>query len=102
MEKSPSYVGPRCFTVAVMVVMLLSTGNLQLTKAQTRCNPVEISWCLQAIVSNLQPSATCCRKLKGQEPCLCRETADPTFGGYLGLPGAKKVAAACGVSFPNC
>ncbi|KVI00160.1 Bifunctional inhibitor/plant lipid transfer protein/seed storage helical domain-containing protein [Cynara cardunculus var. scolymus] len=102
MEISPSYVGPRCFTVVVMVVMLLFTGNLQLTEAQTRCDPVELSWCLQAIVSNIPPSRTCCRKLKGQEACLCREKTDPTFGAYLGLPGAKRVAAACGVTFPNC
>ncbi|KAJ9562347.1 hypothetical protein OSB04_007507 [Centaurea solstitialis] len=100
MEKS---LGPRCFTVAVMVVvLLLSTANLQPVHAQRRCNPVELSWCLQAIVSNIPPSNTCCRKLKGQEDCLCREKADPTFGGYLALPGAKRVADACGVNFPNC
>ncbi|KVI00162.1 Bifunctional inhibitor/plant lipid transfer protein/seed storage helical domain-containing protein [Cynara cardunculus var. scolymus] len=93
MEKSPSYVGPRCFTVAVMVVMLLFTGHLQIIEAQqTRCNAVEVSWCLQAIVANMRPSRNCCQRLKGQENCLCRETHDPTFGGYLRLPGARRVA----------
>ncbi|KAI3669645.1 hypothetical protein L6452_40960 [Arctium lappa] len=102
MEKSSSYVGPRCFTAALMVMMLLFTGHLQLIEAQTRCNPVQISWCLQAIVANMRPSRTCCRRLKSQENCLCRETNDPTFGGYLRLPGARRVANECGVNFPNC
>ncbi|CAH1421394.1 unnamed protein product [Lactuca virosa] len=102
MKNSPSFVGLQWFTVAVMA-LLLSTGYLKHTEAQrVRCDPVEISWCLQAMVSNMPPSSTCCQRLKGQEPCLCRETSDPTFGGYLRLPGARRVAAACGVNFPNC
>ncbi|KAI3500146.1 hypothetical protein L1887_35963 [Cichorium endivia] len=101
MENSRSYVGVRWFTVAVMV-LLLSTEYLQLIEAQPRCDPVELSWCLQAIVSNMPPSAACCRRLKRQEPCLCQEMTDPTFGGYLKLPGAKRVARACGVTFPTC
>ncbi|KAI3768127.1 hypothetical protein L2E82_18559 [Cichorium intybus] len=101
MENSRSYVGVRWFTVAVMV-LLLSTEYLQLIEAQPRCDPVELSWCLQAMVSNMPPSAACCRRLKRQEPCLCQEMNDPTFGGYLKLPGAKRVATACGVTFPTC
>ncbi|KAJ0534934.1 putative non-specific lipid-transfer protein type 2 [Helianthus annuus] len=50
----------------------------------------------------MPPSRECCRKLKGQEGCLCRERGDPTFGGYLGLPGAQRVTAACGVRYPRC
>ncbi|KVI00163.1 Bifunctional inhibitor/plant lipid transfer protein/seed storage helical domain-containing protein [Cynara cardunculus var. scolymus] len=69
---------------------------------QTRCNAVEVSWCLQAIVANMRPSRNCCQRLKGQENCLCRETHDPTFGGYLRLPGARRVANECGVNFPTC
>ncbi|KAK1433237.1 hypothetical protein QVD17_10146 [Tagetes erecta] len=92
----------RCFTVA-LIVLLLSFGHQQrLIAAQSRCDPVQISWCLQSFVSNIPPSRECCQKYKGQEGCLCRETGDPTFGGYLGLPGAKRVAAACGVTFPKC
>ncbi|KAD2805699.1 hypothetical protein R6Q59_029268 [Mikania micrantha] len=91
----------RCFTVAFMV-LLLSAGHLQLIEAQSRCDSVEISWCLQSIVTNVPPSRECCRKFKGQEACICRETKNPTFGGYLRLPGAKRVAAACGVKFPKC
>ncbi|KAI3777262.1 hypothetical protein L1987_47060 [Smallanthus sonchifolius] len=84
------------------MVLLLSAGHMQQTEAQSRCDSVEISWCLQSFVTNIPPSQECCRKLKGQEACLCRETSDPTFGGYLKLPGAKRVAAACGVRFPRC
>ncbi|KAL8250889.1 hypothetical protein R6Q59_034582 [Mikania micrantha] len=91
----------RLFAVAAMVV-LLSTGPLQLSAAQVRCDPVQISWCLQAIVSNMAPTEVCCQKLKGQESCLCHEMADPTFGGYLGLPGAKTVCDSCNVTFPKC
>ncbi|KAJ0753893.1 putative bifunctional inhibitor/plant lipid transfer protein/seed storage helical [Helianthus annuus] len=91
----------RCFIVGLMV-LLLSAGHLQLIEAQSRCEPVQLSWCLQSIVSNMPPSQECCQKLKGQEGCLCRERGDPTFGGYLRLPGAQRVAAACGVRFPGC
>ncbi|KAK1422117.1 hypothetical protein QVD17_25010 [Tagetes erecta] len=91
----------RCFMV-VFMVLVLSAGHLQQTEAQRRCNAVEVSWCLESIVTNIPPSRECCRRLKGQEACLCRETHDPTFGGYLRLPGAKRVAAACGVNFPEC
>ncbi|KAL8231133.1 hypothetical protein R6Q57_000911 [Mikania cordata] len=91
----------RWFTVALMV-LLLSTGHLQLTKAQSRCDPVQISWCLQSFVSNMPPSRECCQKYKAQEACLCRESGDPTFGGYFRLPGARRVAATCGVTFPSC
>ncbi|KAI7749010.1 hypothetical protein M8C21_009916 [Ambrosia artemisiifolia] len=88
----------QCFIGALMV-LLLSVGHIE---AQSRCDPVEISWCLQSIVSNIPPSRECCQKFKGQESCLCREKGDPTFGGYLGLPGAQRVAAACGVRYPRC
>ncbi|CAI9282651.1 unnamed protein product [Lactuca saligna] len=83
--------------MVVVIVLLISTGHVQL--AQTTCDPVQLSWCLQAIVSYQPPSADCCLKLKSQESCLCQETTDPTFGGYLCLPGAKMVATACGVAF---
>ncbi|GKD51747.1 putative bifunctional inhibitor/plant lipid transfer protein/seed storage helical, partial [Tanacetum coccineum] len=72
------------------MVLLLSTGHLQRIEAQQpatiTCDPVELSWCLQAIVSPIPPTPECCQKLKGQEPCLCRELGDPTFGGFLKLP----------------
>lgn len=100
MENSPSYLGLRLSTLAVMV-FLLSTVHLQLTGANTTCDPVQLSWCLHDIVSYLPPSAKCCQKLKTQESCLCEEMSDPTFGGYLCLPGAKMVADKCGVIF-NC
>ncbi|KAF5780312.1 putative bifunctional inhibitor/plant lipid transfer protein/seed storage helical [Helianthus annuus] len=90
-----------CFTVAFMV-LLLSAGQLQQTEAQSRCDSVQLSWCLQSIVSNMPPSQDCCRRLRGQQACLCRETRDPTFGGYLRHPGARRVATACGVTFPRC
>uniref|UniRef100_A0A251T8I6 Putative bifunctional inhibitor/lipid-transfer protein/seed storage 2S albumin superfamily protein n=1 Tax=Helianthus annuus TaxID=4232 RepID=A0A251T8I6_HELAN len=97
-----------CFTVAFMV-LLLSAGQLQKTEAQSRCDSVQLSWCLQSIVSNIPPSQDCCRRLRdccrrlrGQQACLCRETRDPTFGGYLRHPGARRVATACGVTFPRC
>lgn len=96
MEKSV-----KCFIVVLMAV-LLSVGQLQITIAQRGCNPVQISWCLQAIVSKMDPSPDCCRRLKSQEGCLCREENDPTFGGYLRLEGAQMVANKCGVTLPRC
>ncbi|KAJ0753894.1 putative bifunctional inhibitor/plant lipid transfer protein/seed storage helical [Helianthus annuus] len=103
MENHPtSYMGLRLFTVATAMVLLLSAGHLQLSGAQVTCDPVQLSWCLQSIVSNMPPTAECCQKLKAQEPCLCREASDPTFGGYMRLPGAGAVCAACNVTFPYC
>ncbi|MFS7983422.1 putative bifunctional inhibitor/plant lipid transfer protein/seed storage helical [Helianthus anomalus] len=90
-----------CYMVAFMV-LLLSAGHLQPTKGQSRYDSVQLSWCLQSIVSNTPPSQDCCRRLRGPQACLCREIRDPTFGGYLRHPGARRVATACGVSFPRC
>ncbi|KAJ0526491.1 putative bifunctional inhibitor/plant lipid transfer protein/seed storage helical [Helianthus annuus] len=100
-EKTSPYIGLRLFTVAV-IVMLLSAGHQQVTGSQITCDPVQLSWCLQSIVSYLPPTEECCQKLKAQEPCLCQETSDPTFGGYLLLPGAQPVCAACNVTYPYC
>ena len=91
----------RCFVVALMG-LLLSAGQLQLTEAQSRCDPVQISWCLQSFVSNMPPSQDCCRRFKSQESCICRERHDSTFGAYLRHPGARRVAAQCGVTYPTC
>ncbi|MFS7973420.1 putative bifunctional inhibitor/plant lipid transfer protein/seed storage helical [Helianthus anomalus] len=98
MKNTSPYIGLLLFTVAAMVLRL-SAGYLQLPGSETTCDPVQLSWCLQSIVSYLPPTENCCRKLKGQEPCLCQELFDPTFGGYLVLPGAKMVCSACNVTF---
>ncbi|XP_071712842.1 non-specific lipid-transfer protein 2-like [Rutidosis leptorrhynchoides] len=100
MSNSCPYNTQRFFMVASMV-LLLFVGHLQLTESVT-CDPVQISWCLQSIVSYLPPTPDCCRRLKGQEACLCKEMSDPTFGGYLRLPGAKMVCDKCHVTYPNC
>ncbi|KAM0032435.1 putative non-specific lipid-transfer protein type 2 [Helianthus debilis subsp. tardiflorus] len=82
------YIRLQLFTV----VLLLSAGHQQVTGTQITCDPVQLSWCLQSIVSYLPPTAECCQKLKAQEPCLCQETSDPTFGGYLLLPVPSRFA----------
>ncbi|GJW24734.1 RNA-directed DNA polymerase, eukaryota, reverse transcriptase zinc-binding domain protein [Tanacetum coccineum] len=81
---------------------LVLEGQLQVTEAQSRCDPVQISWCLQSFVSNMPPSQDCCRRFKSQESCICRERHDSTFGAYLRLPGARRVASRCGVNYPTC
>lgn len=101
MANSISYIGQPFFTMAVMI-LILSIGHLQQTESVTTCDPVQLSWCLQSIVSYLPPTTECCQKLKGQQACLCQEMGDPTFGGYLRLPGAKMVCAACKVTYPKC
>ncbi|PWA99707.1 hypothetical protein CTI12_AA002350 [Artemisia annua] len=97
----PMEFSARCLIVALMA-LLLSAGHLQLTEAQSRCDPVQISWCLQSFVSNMPPSRDCCRRFKSQESCICRERHDSTFGAYLRHPGARRVAAQCGVTYPTC
>ncbi|MFS8000355.1 putative bifunctional inhibitor/plant lipid transfer protein/seed storage helical [Helianthus anomalus] len=89
-----------CYMVAFMV-LLLSATHLQPTEEQSGCDSVQLSWCLQSIVSNMPPSKDCCRRLRGQQACLCRKIRDPTFGGYLRHPGSRRVATTCGVTFPR-
>ncbi|KAM1189656.1 hypothetical protein ACFX2J_025305 [Malus domestica] len=87
-----------CLMVAVVVALY---DEVRTTEAVT-CSPLELSPCLEAIRSGTPPSATCCEKLKEQQPCLCEYIKNPALKPYINNPNAKKVASACGVPFPQC
>ncbi|KAJ8436612.1 hypothetical protein Cgig2_029858 [Carnegiea gigantea] len=83
--------------MAVFVVAVLVAEPPMMVEAVT-CDPLQLSVCTGAIMSNQQPSAACCAKLKEQKPCLCQYYNDPAFGQYVKSPGAKRVASTCQVS----
>ncbi|KAL3844900.1 hypothetical protein ACJIZ3_002303 [Penstemon smallii] len=70
--------------------------------AAANCTPTELSPCLAAIKGGGTPSQQCCGKLKEQQPCYCSYIKNPSLKPYLDSPNAKKIAAACGVTIPNC
>ncbi|XWS75500.1 hypothetical protein CRYUN_Cryun01aG0094500 [Craigia yunnanensis] len=88
------------FCVVALAVVLFS-GETRTAEAVT-CDPSQLSPCAPAITSSTPPSATCCSKLKEQQPCLCGYLKNPALKQFVGNPNAKKVASTCGVAIPNC
>lgn len=87
-----------CALVAAAMAVALLAGARPANAVD--CNPSELSPCAAAIMSSVPPSKTCCLKLDEQTPCLCEYLKNPEFKPYI--PGAKRVAAACGVTVPGC
>lgn len=83
--------------VAVVLVVVVSPVAEAVT-----CSPVELSPCLGAITSSSPPSNACCQKVREQRPCLCGYLKNPALRQYVNSPGARRVAASCGVPFPTC
>ncbi|KAB2611859.1 non-specific lipid-transfer protein 2-like [Pyrus ussuriensis x Pyrus communis] len=86
----------------LMVAMVVALCDEARTVEAVTCSPLELSPCLEAIRSGAPPSATCCEKLKEQQPCFCEYIKNPVLKPYIDNPNAKKVASACGVPFPQC
>ncbi|KAK4393595.1 Non-specific lipid-transfer protein 2 [Sesamum angolense] len=84
--------------VAVVVVLWAEAG----VAGAVNCSPLQLAPCVGAITGSQPPSSACCNKLKEQKPCLCGYLKDPNLREYVNSPGAKKVAAACGVPSPTC
>ncbi|KAM5558237.1 non-specific lipid-transfer protein 2 [Rosa sericea] len=74
----------------------------QAAKADTTCEPVQLSPCLDPIQYGSKPSSTCCQKLKEQIPCFCGYIKNPAFRQYVTGPNAKKLCSNCGVPYPRC
>ncbi|XP_062004742.1 non-specific lipid-transfer protein 2-like [Rosa rugosa] len=74
----------------------------QAAEADTTCDPVQLSPCLDPIQHGSKPSSTCCQKLKEQIPCLCGYIKNPAFKQYVTGPNAEKLSANCGVQYPRC
>ncbi|KZV45517.1 non-specific lipid-transfer protein 2-like [Dorcoceras hygrometricum] len=96
MDKSDG-VAFRCLLVAIVLL-----GAAVHEAGAVTCNPEQLSSCEEAITGSQSPSAECCQTLKAQEFCLCEYLQNSTYRAYLDSPNAKKVAADCGVSIPNC
>ncbi|KAL8250891.1 hypothetical protein R6Q59_034584 [Mikania micrantha] len=92
----------KTFSFVVLCALLIALlGNVQKSNAAT-CNPQELLPCAGSISSGAQPSASCCTKLKAQQPCLCGYAKNASLRQYFNSPNAKKVASACGVPVPKC
>ncbi|XP_020594277.1 non-specific lipid-transfer protein 2-like [Phalaenopsis equestris] len=70
--------------------------------AALTCNPMELSPCMSAILSSAPPSASCCSKLKEQQPCFCQYEKNPQLKGYMNSSNSNKVANFCEVPIPKC
>jgi len=81
--------------VAVMTVLVAEPRTM--VEAVT-CDPMQLSVCAGAILSNEQPSSACCAKLREQKPCLCGYLKNPALAQYVNSPGARRVASTCQVS----
>ncbi|KAG6581748.1 hypothetical protein SDJN03_21750, partial [Cucurbita argyrosperma subsp. sororia] len=84
-----------------MAVMVALLSGARVAEA-VNCSPMELSSCAGAITSSSTPSSTCCNKLREQKPCLCGYIRNPALRPYVQSPGARNVAAKCGVPFPSC
>ncbi|XP_022955891.1 non-specific lipid-transfer protein 2-like [Cucurbita moschata] len=87
-----------CVLVAAVATMALLTGAPVADAVD--CNPSELSPCLPAITSSTPPTSSCCQKMVEQTPCLCGYFKNPEFKPYV--TGGKRVAAACGLTVPEC
>lgn len=87
--------------VAAMAVLLLLAAAAA-PGAEAACDALQLSPCASAIIGNASPSASCCSRMKEQQPCLCQYTRDPNLQRYVNSPNGKKVLAACHVPVPSC
>ncbi|XP_039122015.1 non-specific lipid-transfer protein 2-like [Dioscorea cayenensis subsp. rotundata] len=92
-----------CFISTTLMMLLLSVSNAKAAgKPVMTCNPLELSSCADAILSGANPSATCCAKLKQQQPCFCEYVKKPNLKGYINSKNGRKVADTCKVPIPRC
>ncbi|KAG5527972.1 hypothetical protein RHGRI_028786 [Rhododendron griersonianum] len=87
--------------LCALVVVLVVLAEARVTEAVT-CNPMELSACQGSFTSSQPPAAGCCSKLREQQPCFCGYKNNPSLSQYVNSPNARRVASACGVSYPNC
>uniref|UniRef100_A0A0D9WJE3 Bifunctional inhibitor/plant lipid transfer protein/seed storage helical domain-containing protein n=1 Tax=Leersia perrieri TaxID=77586 RepID=A0A0D9WJE3_9ORYZ len=82
-----------------VVLMLLCAARAE---AATTCDALQLTPCAGAIIGNAAPTASCCSRMKEQQPCLCQYARDPSLKRYVDSPNGKKVLAACRVPVPSC
>ncbi|XWS15324.1 hypothetical protein CRYUN_Cryun35bG0086100 [Craigia yunnanensis] len=91
-------------TLIVSHPMAISRPRMSETRTAeaATCNFMELSPCLDAIMSSRPPSDICCSRLREQMPCLCVFLTDPSLQQFLNDPNTERVAIDCGVVYPNC
>ncbi|XP_073119604.1 non-specific lipid-transfer protein 2-like [Henckelia pumila] len=96
MKKSAANIVAFCCLVVALVYGAKETSAVD-------CEVWELSPCKAAVEGSGVPSAECCVKMKEQEPCLCLyfRIRNPLAEFYFKSPNGRKVAAACGVTFPT-
>lgn len=87
-----------CLLVVVIVVVVNKT---QLAEA-VKCDPKELRPCLLAFTMSVEPSSTCCNKVKEHRPCYCGYKKNPKIQPYLKYDATKNIISSCGVSIPAC
>uniref|UniRef100_A0A0E0L5D6 Bifunctional inhibitor/plant lipid transfer protein/seed storage helical domain-containing protein n=1 Tax=Oryza punctata TaxID=4537 RepID=A0A0E0L5D6_ORYPU len=100
MAKQPAEQVVLAVAVAVAVVVLCAAAAAP--GAEAACDALQLSPCAGAIIGNAAPSASCCSRMKEQQPCLCQYARDPNLQRYVNSPNGKKVLAACHVPVPSC
>lgn len=86
--------------VAAMAVLLLLAAAAA-PGAEAACDALQLSPCASAIIGNASPSASCCSRMKEQQPCLCQYARDPSYRSYVTSPSAQRAVKACNVK-ANC
>ncbi|KAK9068244.1 hypothetical protein SSX86_012355 [Deinandra increscens subsp. villosa] len=90
-----------CVTgMIIAMIILMAQVNVGLAQA---CDPSRLTSCLPNIIGDTPPApnSECCNNLRAQIDCLCSYVKNPAFGRFLHMPGAKKVAQACSITFPD-
>ncbi|KAI5428156.1 hypothetical protein KIW84_033237, partial [Lathyrus oleraceus] len=97
-ERMMKMKGMSAMMIFALVLMFEAVSILE----AANCDPMQLSPCLGAIMSNTKPSSDCCSRLNDQKPCLCEYVRNPNLKQYVNSPGSRNVANSCGVTIPNC
>lgn len=97
-----SRVGMILMTIGVILLISKSDVVVMVEGAEVSCNPMQMSSCMNSIISGTPPSKQCCSKIKEQRPCLCGYLKNPFLKNFVDSPNARKVATDCGTPFPTC
>ncbi|OAY68208.1 putative non-specific lipid-transfer protein AKCS9 [Ananas comosus] len=97
MVKSSSF-----FFLLILSSLLLLFLQAPATVDAVTCDPTQLIPCASAIIGSAPPSATCCARLKAQQPCFCQYEKNRSLRGYINSPNSRTVAKICAVTFPSC
>ncbi|KAF3795023.1 putative non-specific lipid-transfer protein [Nymphaea thermarum] len=88
-----------CSVICSLLLVLLIV-SVQPSSAGT-CSLSSLSSCLPAYEGG-KPTSSCCTALKSQLSCFCSYASNPSYKSYMYSYSGRKIAAACGLKYPNC